>query len=122
MVCKTIRRRLLACARHQTKGHYIILTYHHSRDFSHHVQISGGDGISVMTPMWSPSNVLHYISDESNWWNLYVSKENESPVPVIGNKNEEIGLPHWQFGNQGYAFNPENPSKIALTYNGVRPT
>ncbi|XP_065841977.1 uncharacterized protein [Oscarella lobularis] len=81
-------------------------------------KISGGDGISVMTPMWSPSNVLHYISDESNWWNLYVSKENESPVPVIGNKNEEIGLPHWQFGNQGYAFNPENPSKIALTYNG----
>eukprot|EP00118_Oscarella_pearsei_P028854 m.3112 g.3112 ORF g.3112 m.3112 type:complete len:698 (+) comp9060_c0_seq1:24-2117(+) len=75
-------------------------------------KVSGGEGISVMTPEWSPSGVLHYISDESNWWHLF----SQSGEPVGEKTAAEIGFPHWQFGHVPYAFNPVNGKEIAVTY------
>ena len=34
-------------------------------------QLAGGEGVSVMHPRWTPDNQLVYISDVTNWWNLY---------------------------------------------------
>lgn len=46
-----------------------------------HTQVAGGEGISVTQPMWSKTRpgVLYYVSDESDWWNLYAE---ESPGKV----------------------------------------
>ena len=33
--------------------------------------VAGGPGISVVQPAWSADGVLHDVSDESGWWNLY---------------------------------------------------
>ena len=33
--------------------------------------VAGGPGISVTQAAWSPAGVLHAVSDETGWWNLY---------------------------------------------------
>ena len=33
--------------------------------------VAGGEHVSVFQPEWSPDGVLHYVSEESGWWNLY---------------------------------------------------
>ena len=33
--------------------------------------VAGGERVSVYQPEWSPDGKLHYVSDESGWWNLY---------------------------------------------------
>ena len=34
-------------------------------------KIAGGPTESIFQPEWSPSDILHFISDRSGWWNLY---------------------------------------------------
>ncbi len=33
--------------------------------------VAGGLEESVFQPTWSPSGVLHYVSDQTGWWNKY---------------------------------------------------
>ncbi len=53
-------------------------------------QVAGGEGISVTQPSWSKVNpgVLYFVSDESDWWNLYAE---ESPGKVGGGCNGVVG-------------------------------
>src|SRR5437588_341211 len=34
-------------------------------------KVAGGEGESIFQPSWSPDGVLYFVSDRSNWWNLY---------------------------------------------------
>ena len=65
-------------------------------------QVAGGGEVSIFQPEWSPEGVLHFVSDESGWWNLYRLEElgprNLEPV------NAEFGKPQWVFRNSAYAF------------------
>jgi dipeptidyl aminopeptidase/acylaminoacyl peptidase len=64
--------------------------------------VAGGGEVSIFQPEWSPEGVLHYVSDESGWWNLYRLEElgprNLEPV------NAEFGRPQWVFRSSTYAF------------------
>ena len=33
--------------------------------------VAGGETVSVCQPEWSPEGVLHFVADQSGWWNLY---------------------------------------------------
>jgi dipeptidyl aminopeptidase/acylaminoacyl peptidase len=72
--------------------------------------IAGGPGISVGQPAWSAGGVLHAVSDETEWWNVYAwdstdgldgDKRNLAPMEA------EIGDPAWVFGGQAYQFLPD---------------
>ncbi|HEX5826484.1 MAG TPA: prolyl oligopeptidase family serine peptidase [Candidatus Limnocylindrales bacterium] len=69
--------------------------------------LAGGPGISVMQPLWDPRGVLHVISDETGWWNLYAF---DGPDGIAGPKRNlapmdaEIGDPAWVFGLSAYGF------------------
>jgi len=68
--------------------------------------IAGGEAISVQQPVWSPDAVLHYVSDESGWWNLY-RREGEGPDAGAVNlypAEMEFGVPAWGFGNVTFRF------------------
>ncbi|XP_078000728.1 dipeptidyl-peptidase 5-like [Glandiceps talaboti] len=80
-------------------------------------QINIGD-VSVIQPRWSPSGDLYYISDSSQWWNLYHMKS-DGTHNAIAPQEKEIGGPHWIFGNTAYAFDPQGSGKIAMTYGGT---
>ncbi len=99
--------------------------------------IAGGEGISVMSPKWSPEGHLYYISDLSGWWNIYrlINGTSENIYPI----DAEFGSPLWVLGSSSFAFhgneviasyrkdgvghlitiNPETKAAKALPTNGT---
>ena len=65
-------------------------------------KVAGGDSESIFQPEWSPNGDLYFISDRSNWWNLYRLDGNEI-VPVAP-MEAEVGVPQWVFGFSRYDF------------------
>src|SRR5436190_140818 len=61
-------------------------------------KVTGGPDESIFQPEWSPHGILHYISDQSGWWNLYSERGPLKPMEA------EFGLPQWVFGLSRYAF------------------
>ena len=72
--------------------------------------VAGGPGISVLQPEWSPSGDLHFLSDETGWWNLYAL---DGPAGLDGDARNlapmdaEIGGAAWVFGRRWYAVLPD---------------
>lgn len=64
--------------------------------------IAGGDAESIFQPVFSPDGVLHFVSDRSDWWNLY--RNSESGVEALLPRKAEFGLAQWVFGMSTYAF------------------
>ena len=65
-------------------------------------RVAGGGEESITQPRWSPSGVLHYVSDRSGWWNLY-DEHGTALCPL----DAEFAGPDWAFGNASYAFGPD---------------
>lgn len=65
-------------------------------------KIAGGKAESIFQPMWSPKGELHYVSDKTEWWNLYkfTGDKSEALYPL----EAEFGLPQWVFGMSTYGF------------------
>jgi dipeptidyl aminopeptidase/acylaminoacyl peptidase len=65
-------------------------------------KIAGGPAESILQPEWSPSGELYFISDRSDWWNLYRA-HGEGDEPLCP-RAAEFGAPQWIFGMRFYAF------------------
>jgi len=68
---------------------------------------------SIFQPEWSPNGVLHFVSDRSDWWNLY--RELDGEVQGICPMDAEFGWPQWVFGLASYAFLDDG--RIACLWN-----
>ena len=75
-------------------------------------KVAGGPNESVLEPEWSPSGELYFISDRSDWWNIYRAR-GEGDEPVC-HRAAEFGAPQWQFGQRWYDFN--GPDEIVCLY------
>ena len=65
-------------------------------------KIAGGESESILQPEWSPSGELYFISDRSDWWNLYRAwGDGDEPVCP---RAAEFGGPQWYFGMRYFAF------------------
>ena len=64
--------------------------------------VAGGPQVSALEPRWSPDGVLHYIADDSGWWNLYRWKDGDSE-PLYP-AELEFGAPLWGLGTTTYRF------------------
>jgi dipeptidyl aminopeptidase/acylaminoacyl peptidase len=62
-------------------------------------RLAGEPSESITQPRWSPSGVLHYLSDRTGWWNLY-DESGSALCPL----DAEFGDPDWVFGNSSYTF------------------
>jgi len=67
--------------------------------------VAGGAKESILQPEWSPAGLLHFVSDRSNWWNLY--REVGSEIQALAPMEAEFGGPQWVFGLSWYAFLPD---------------
>lgn len=74
--------------------------------------VAGSSEESIFQPQWSPEGVLYFVSDRSNWWNLYRYVGGE--VEPMCEMEAEFGMPQWVFGMSTYAFAGSN--RIACTY------
>lgn len=75
-------------------------------------QVAGGVNVSIFQPEWSPEGVLHFVSDQSGWWNLY--RLNGGQAEALYPAEAEFGLPQWVFGMRTYAF--LGPRDILCTF------
>jgi acetyl esterase/lipase len=75
-------------------------------------KIAGGKDESIFQPEWSPNGDLYFVSDRSNWWNLYCYHEGETRA--VCPKKFEFGRAQWHFGYSIYAF--ESADSIIVTY------
>ena len=64
--------------------------------------VSGGEGESVFQPEWDAEGRLHFVSDESGWWNLY--RLDGDTVQQLTAEEADIGHPQWLFGGSTFAF------------------
>lgn len=99
--------------------------------------IAGGASESVFQPQWSPAGDLLFVSDRSNWWNLYrwynsdkntdknIDKNNHSDVAQPLNRIEtlcempaEFATPQWVFGMSTYGFLNEHTLLCCYNLNG----
>jgi len=81
--------------------------------------VAGGRGESITQPEWHPDGSLWFVSDRTDWWNLYRigadsvltgTPEIEAVAPLEG----EVGVPAWVFGQSRYAFLDDG--RVALAY------
>ena len=75
-------------------------------------KIAGSDRESVLQPEWSPTGDLYFLSDRSDWWNLYRAR-GEGDEPLC-RRSAEFGAPQWAFGMRFYAF--AGPDEIVCLY------
>ncbi|MCC7476274.1 MAG: PD40 domain-containing protein, partial [Pirellulales bacterium] len=66
----------------------------------HHV--AGGEEESIFQPSWSPDGTLYFVSDRTNWWNLYALRADR--VNAVLPMEAEFGVPQWVFGASTYGF------------------
>lgn len=61
--------------------------------------VAGGEGISATQPCWSTvRGGLYFVSDESDWWNLYYEEAPGQVVLVCHAPGCEFASPAWVFG------------------------
>ena len=74
-------------------------------------KVAGGVEESAIEPGWTASNQLLYVSDKTNWWNLYHVAADDNHVNLRP-ESSEIAGPQWQFGKTAYVADPSGSSKI----------
>jgi dipeptidyl aminopeptidase/acylaminoacyl peptidase len=80
-------------------------------------RVAGGPSESIVQPEWSPDGTIHFISDQTGWWNLYRLDE-EGPVNLTP-EEAEYGVPLWKLGARTYAFAPDGTIVAASTWHGL---
>ena len=54
-----------------------------------------------MHPHWTEEDLLLFIGDDTDWWNLY-SLSDLGKQESMCMKQQELGGPHWTFAWYGY--------------------
>jgi dipeptidyl aminopeptidase/acylaminoacyl peptidase len=66
-------------------------------------KIAGGARESIYQPCWLPDGSLLFVSDRSDWWNLYRYYPRTGEVKAVCPQAAEFGWPQWVFGRPTYA-------------------
>ena len=74
--------------------------------------IAGSQHESVGQPTWSPDGVLYFVSDRSDWWNIY--RYVQGACQCVHARAAEFGAPHWSFDQSMFAF--INANEIICTW------
>jgi dipeptidyl aminopeptidase/acylaminoacyl peptidase len=80
-------------------------------------KVAGGFDESIFQPSWSPDGTLYFVSDRTNWWNLYADR-NGRIEPILP-MDAEFGAPQWVFGTTTYGFQPDGSIISRYTLGGT---
>ena len=68
---------------------------------------------SVSEPRWDSDGTLYFVSDRSNWWNLYRYRDGE--VGSVLALEAEISGPLWNLGQSSYALDGHGRAVVRYT-------
>jgi dipeptidyl aminopeptidase/acylaminoacyl peptidase len=80
-------------------------------------RVAGDVDESIFQPEWSPDGALYFVSDRTDWWNLYCYQA--GTVEPICEMEAEFGRPQWIFGMSTYKFVSANQIVCTYTQNGI---
>jgi dipeptidyl aminopeptidase/acylaminoacyl peptidase len=66
-------------------------------------RVAGSRSESIAEPRWSPDGRLHFVSDRTDWWNLY-RQETDRSITAVAPLETEFAGPQWVFGLSTYGF------------------
>ena len=72
---------------------------------------------SIFQPEWSPDGTLYFVSDRTDWWNLY--RYQDGTVEPLCEMEAEFGRPQWIFGMSTYRFVSANQIICTYTQDGI---
>ena len=72
---------------------------------------------SIFQPEWSANGVLHFVAEDTGWWNLY--RWQDGKAEALHPMEAEFALPQWVFGMSAYAFVSRNKIFCTYTQNGL---
>ena len=81
------------------------------------VHVAGGAGESVAQPEWSSDGVLHFVSDRTDWWNLY--RWENGQAEALTDLEAEFAGPQWTLRPSAYGFDGEDRIVCAYMRNGL---
>jgi len=81
------------------------------------VVVAGGDGESVIQPVFRGDGQLHFLSDRTDWWNAYAATD--GAMEVRTDLEAEIGTPQWVFGMSRYGFLADGRMVLAYARDGL---
>lgn len=84
---------------------------------THREYIAGGPEDSVFQPQWSPDGMLYFVSDRTNWWNLYRLRDGQ--VERLVDMAAEFGRPQWVFRMSTYDFVSADRMICSYTKDGI---
>jgi dipeptidyl aminopeptidase/acylaminoacyl peptidase len=64
--------------------------------------VAGGEQESIVQPAWSADNRLYFVSDRSEWWNIY--RADRDHTVAVCPMSAEFAGPAWAFGMRWYGF------------------
>ncbi|MBM3201251.1 MAG: S9 family peptidase [Chlamydiae bacterium] len=78
-------------------------------------KIASNPGISVLTPLFSPDNILYYACDETGYWNFYLCDNNQSRI--VSRFSADVSEPLWVLGVKRADFiNYQGKTTLACIY------
>ncbi len=70
-------------------------------------KIAGGTDEAIFQPQWSPDGDLYFVSDRSEWWNIYrcsSAGDSENSIEAICPQPAEFATPLWTLGMSTFGF------------------
>jgi dipeptidyl aminopeptidase/acylaminoacyl peptidase len=77
--------------------------------------VAGGSHESVVEPRWDADGALYFISDRSDWWNLYRLKDER--IEAVFLTQAELASPLWTLGQSNYALTGDGRALIRYSVN-----
>jgi dipeptidyl aminopeptidase/acylaminoacyl peptidase len=77
---------------------------------AHVTAIAGGPRESVTEPRWSQDGTLYFISDRTDWWNLY--RFDRGRIDAVVRAQAELASPLWTLGQANYALTADGRAVV----------
>jgi len=75
--------------------------------------LAGGAEESVVEPRWDSDGTLYFVSDRSNWWNLFRYRDRQ--VTSVFAFEAEIASPLWTLGQSNYGLTGDGRAMVRYT-------
>jgi len=88
-------------------------------------RVAGGPDESVFQPGWAPDGSLRYVSDRTDWWNLYripaadLEAGGSAPETPFATVAGDIGQAQWVFGQSRWCVLADGRTLVAYARDGV---
>ena len=71
------------------------------------VHVAGGTEESIAQPRWAPDGSLVFVSDRTDWYNLYRWRSGSTEVEALAPMEAEFAGPQWVFGLSDYGIDAD---------------